>query len=509
MASLRHLLIITLFTLATAARSQTVVWQLHPADYSDMQPYTAGFYTFTQGGHTGILRADGSVAVPARYDIISPYHDGKALLLIHEGGRNRVGGYITTDIRYVPFQKNYYTLAGIDFYSCGMLPVADSRGRKGYLDENGTEAIGFNGTFDQIMPFSEDYATVFRGNGKNKKYALIDRHGNPVAFRLGLGEVYSGTNVYKGRAIIWDTNGKFYAYNTATGQCSTTSKPNNINFDYLYCFIGVSNRTREIPYTNVTPPAPNGVQPTVGANGLYGYNAPDGHEVLPPQFSHATAFTDNIAIVTIGNRRGLLRWVPSVKSFAVANAQGEYTYKPGQKVTCQLRISTPEAWADHDVTFEVTDAATGENMAGTLAQDTYTFTITPKPMDKAKDICVTARAEGLTLWSGTTQLQLRSIEEKLHIAIHIPSDIANKSGNVPVNVTITNPGAADVTTKVHITGSNTLIESHQTVTVPAHGTANVSTAFHISSDVSDQYVNVTTSQGASASRKGLRFETYY
>lgn len=490
-----------------AAGAQTVVWQMPPAEYADIQPYATGLYTVTQNGHVGIIRADGTQLVPPAYDAIAPYHDGKALLTKRQGTQNAIGGYLTADGRYVAFQATYYTISGIDFYSCGMLPATDAQGRKGYLDENGSPALGFNGTFSQVTPFSEGFASVFSGNGDSKKYALIDRHGNRAVFRLGLGEVNSGTNVFRGKAIIWDTNGKFYSFDTTTGRCTPTNKPYNTSFDYLYCFAGVSNRTREIPYTQPTSPTPDGASPTKGANGLYGYLAPDGRQVVPPQFTDATPFTDNVAIVAVGNRRGLLRWVAGTTQFAATPDKREYTYESGESVTCRMNISIPELWNAKGVRLTAHDAATGQDLGGQLNGDTYTFTL--QPQSPSKEVSLTATAEGLTLWQGKAQLAFHRINVVLHVTIAVPRTIANKAGQVPVTVTIANSGTDDGTTQVHITGSSALIEKHETVKVPAGGSVQLHTAFAVRNDMSGQFVNVATSRGATASRKGLNLESYY
>lgn len=488
------------------AAAQSIVWQLQPTDYAELRPYSAGLFFIKHSGHTGLIRSDGTEVVPPVYDIIAPYHDGRALLLTHEGGNTAVGGYLTDDGRYVAFGKKYYTLTGIDFYSCGMLPVTDERGRKGYLDERGAEALGFNGTFDQLTPFSEGYAAVFRGKGKDKKYALIDRQGNPAAFRLGLGEVNSGTNVCNGKAIIWDTNGKFYTYDTNTRRCTETRRPSDTSLDYLYCFSGVSGRTRDIPYTYPTADGRTGLAPTMGANGLYGYSA-DGRQILPPQFSEASSFVDGIAIVKHDGRWGLLRWVENGTSFTLNTPKKEYSYESGEKVTCQFTLTIPETWHGKDVSIDVADATTGETISAQYDGNTYSFSLTPTTA--GKEVTVSARADGLLLWTGGTSFAFHRIEPALKISIVLASTIADKNKHVPVTVTITNTGSESVTTEVHITGSATFVAKHETVTIPAKGQATLHSHFNIEKDVKGQYVNVTTSKGASASRRGLNLESYY
>lgn len=496
---------ILLSMLPVLAWGQTIVWQLPPTDYDNIEPFGAQLYKVSRQNRVGLISADGIQVIPVEYDEITGFHEGMALVLKNEDGHTLIGGALTEEGEFRPFQKKYFTLKGQAFYSDGMLTVSDERGRKGYLDTYGREEIGFDGRFDIIKPFTEGYASVFKGKGQDKKYALIDKQGEPAQFRLRLGEVYGGTNVFHGKAIIWDTDGKFYTYDTSTSQCSSTHKYKEAVFDYLYCFTAYSGRTRDVPCTTLPNSGKKGLSATKSENGLYGYSY-NGMVVLPPQFSAATDFINDVAIVTLGDKKGLLRWIEDDTVFSLNVAESEHSYYAGNKVTCGFELKTPSAWSDKSLNVTVTDVNTGENMNGQYLDGHYTFSF--KPVATEKSIHVAVSSDGLQLWSGETIYSFRRLELELQASIVIASDIANKDDQIPVTAIITNPGTESVTADVHMTGSSTFVKKDVTITIPPGGSVNVHSYFHVVKDAVNQSVYVTTSKGGSASKKGLRLESY-
>ena len=170
-------------------------------------------------------------------------------------------GCLSDNGTYNAFAEKYYTLVGQKFFSDGLLSVADADGNVGYIDTFGNKVVGFDGRFDRIKPFSEGYAAVF----KNKRYSLISKSGETVKFKfLGIAEVNSGTNVYKGKVYVWDTTGKLYSsfVDNATsngsvvyvgnqrqsGVCVKTKWPGNRAYDYLYRFSAYTGDGKNVPF---------------------------------------------------------------------------------------------------------------------------------------------------------------------------------------------------------------------------------------------------------------------
>lgn len=98
----------------------------------------------------GIIHSDGSVVIPVSYDRITDFYEGRALVIANDNGKERVLGSLSDKGMYTSFSGKYYTLAGQAFYSDGMLSVSDSNGKPGYLDENGTAVLGFDGSWTRL-----------------------------------------------------------------------------------------------------------------------------------------------------------------------------------------------------------------------------------------------------------------------------------------------------------------------------------------------------------------------
>ena len=497
---------VIIFFIPLLSYAQSIIWQLPPTDYDNIEPFGEQLYQVSQKGKIGLIKADGTQVIPVEYEEITKFYEDKALVLRNEQGKTLIGGYLTSQGTFISFTKKYYTLKGQVFYSDGMLSVANERGLVGYLDERGSEAIGFDGSFDIIKPFTEGYASVFKKKGKERKYSLIDKNGEKTRFRIRLGEIYGGTNVFHGKAIIWDTEGKLYTYETSTATCTELKKEiTDTSQDYLFCFSIVSGRNRDIPFTTL-PIGEASLSPTLGENGLYGYSI-ESKEIIPPQFSSASAFTNNIAIVTLNGKKGLIRYVEDGAQFSLTVPQPTINYYAGKDVECTFNLSVPTVWEGRNLDVNIKDANSAAPMVGVYRQGTYTFRL--KPQESSKRIQVAVNADGLNLWNGEAAYAFKKIEINLHVNITIAGDIANKDDQIPVTANITNPGGESVTAIVHMTGSDTFVEKHPTVTIPAGGSVAVHSYFHVTKDVSNQSVQVTTSKGGSASRSNLKFESYY
>ena len=480
---------------------QTFVWQLPPSDYTQIEGLGTELLRVYKGSRFGILRTDGSEVAPVEFDEMTGFYDHKALLLRTEGGKGRIGGYLTDTGRYVPFHQPFYTLNGQAFYSDGMLSVADDRGRLGYINESGIAVVGFNGRYTRIKPYTEGYAVVFEG----KRYSLIDKDGDPAKFIIGFGEVQGGTNVCKGAAIIWDTDGKFYRYQTSTRECKSTSKQRDLQLDYLYCFSSLSGRSKEIPYTHLSAGAAENIFSLL-PGGKYGVRMGE-REVLPGQFSAVKALSDHLYVVTLDGRQGLLRLVDGESPFQLDVPRKEVSYKAGGMAQCLFGLRLPEAWKAKPMEISVRNTATGLEEKVERKDGAYSFAV--QPQGREQMYAVTVRSENLVVLEEDLTYVFKRQETSLRVSIAVSGDIANKDDQIPVTATITNPSDEAVTATVHMTGSETFVEKHATVTIAAGGVERVHSYFHVTKDVQNQSVQVTTSKGGSATRTGLKFESYY
>ncbi|MBP5776816.1 MAG: WG repeat-containing protein [Prevotella sp.] len=502
-------IVVLMFLLSLNVTAQSIVWQLKPTDYSEIVRFGPDIYKVTKNGKFGLIHSNGDVIVPVTCNRITDFYEGKALVLGSETdneGFPQVLGYLTDQGQYVQFEGTYYALKGLEFYSNGLLPANDAKGRRGYLDTKGNAELGFDGKWSGVMPFTEDHAVVFTGKKDNRKYHLIDKNGNNVRFLLGNGiELYGGTNVYDGQAVVWDTNRKFYKYNVFTGKSSSFKEPGNKQMDYLYCFMDVSNRAKTAP-TYSFPEGQKGLQPVSQVN-LYGYSE-DGKVILPCQFSQATAFEDGLAVVTLQGQKGILRMVRGGADFALSIPTSHFVYDPGSSVNCAFQLTVPEVWSGKNMEVTVVDQATGERLATENTAGTYSFKMKPNSKESNYDISVAS--EGLALWSGSASYTFKKREMDLRVSLSIGSTKADKDDKVYVYATVTNPGSEAVTATITMVGSSAFKDFSKTETIGAGSSVKVSSYFSVpSGTLKNQHVSASTSRGGHDFKSGLTLTPFY
>lgn len=481
-------------------QAQTAVWQIPLTDYSSIVRFGPQLYQVTKNGQTGLIRSDGSVVVPVKAKRITGFYEHKALVLGSDGGRENILGILDDQGNYHAVNGQYFTLTGLDFCSDGMIPAASADGMPGYLDERGNAVLGFNGMWDRVMPFTEGHAAVF----KNKKYSLIDKSGRPSTIIIGIGEVYGGTNMYQGQAVIWDTDGGFYTFNPTEGSCKKTKQPADTGWDYLYCFTGVTGRQKTVPLSSLSSAA-SLIQP-IQVNGLYGYKTDANKTILPCQFTSASAFEDGIAIVGVDGKIGLLRYVEQAGTFNVVSPQNHYTYTPGGSVACGLQIGVPQVWRGKRYKVEI--AAKGSNERLTCSQDgnLYKFTLYPEYTEKTFDVFI--KSDGLTLWQGDVSYTFKRLDVNLEISIEMGNTTADRDGKVYMTVKIHNPSTESITATVEMRGSKCFESNLQTITLTPGGNMELQGRFNVTEDVDNQYVKVTSTAGGTASKTGLTLKKF-
>lgn len=492
-------------SVASYVEAQTAVWQISPSQgFTQLKRVAVDVYQATKAGETLLIHADGTPVVPMPYDELTGFREHKALVLKKEKERMRILGILSDRGQFTPLTQKYYTLLGQAFYSDGMLSVANGAGKAGYIDEEGQPVLGFDGKFDVIKPFTEGYAAVFR----NKRYALIDKSGHRAQIIIGVGEVWSGTNVYKGKAYVKDADGKFYTYDVKTRKCVSVGKPSSFQLDYLSCFSCITKRGKT-PHFNDwadTEPRQIGLSPFI-QDGLYGYRE-NGIVILPCQFSAATPFEDGYAAVVLKGKAGLLKYGSEPGNFTLSVPQNHLVYAPGRSVTCAFSLERPGVWQSEHVRIAVISRTNGEQMALQESGEQYSFSIVPSSAEQVYDVM--AFAEGLKLWAGELSYFFKKQEVRLRCSLTVHGTQADEDDRVYVTATIVNPNAEEVTTKVHLHGSETFHNETLTITIPANGSRSVKGYFVVKSkDYSNQSVTVTTDKGGSATQEGLTLRPFY
>ena len=499
----KYFLIAVLYVLSFCheAISQTVSWQMAPRSYDAITRIGKDLFKVEKDGKCGLIKSDGSMVLDLKADKIGSAFSDHALVTTRENGKDLIIGALSVYGDYNGFTKKYYTIASQEFYSDGLITVADEKGRLGYIDDQGNPVLGFDGRFDNIKPFTEGYAAVF----KNDVYSLVNKRGIEAEMIIGLGEVYGGTNVCNGIAYIWDTEGVVYTYDVRTGKCNKAKEPSNNHPDYLYCYQGASGRGSVPPYRDFQYVGTKVIEPFAKDDGMYGYS--DAGFLLPAQFASATPFVDGLAIVKKNGLVGILKYDENGKRFSLTVPDDPVRYHKGGNAACWFALRSPEGVDADAVKVTVRDSLCFDIPIKNEGNGRYSFKVSPK--DGLCNYIVGVEADGLNLWEGKACYTFKKQAEHLSARINVAGNKADANDRIEVTATISNPNDEPVTAEVRITGSNCLIAKTSTITVPAHAASRVSTIFVVKDKAVGQFANVSTSKGGSASTDHLVLEPFY
>ena len=429
---MRKIILIPLACMYYSVQAQTVVWQMPPTkNYSSIERISNNLFKVVRDGKIGLIKTDCSEVTPAINDNISDYYEHKALITCNDGGGERITGCLTDNGQYYGYSAKYYTLNGQKFFSDGLLSVKDENGKLGYIDERGNQIVGFDGKYTRIKPFTEGYATVMR----DKKYVLINKDGDEVKFDYGkkaVGAAIAGcTNVYKGKAYVYDEydgeDRSYFIYDAVRGGALVkTKRVKETATDYLYCYQFVTGRTKDVPFEKMKQYSGDKGLIASSSNGLYGYVS-DGKVIVPEQFSFASQFEDDLAIVSIHGQMGILKYIKT-ESFGVSVPKEEYEFYDSNIVSCNFNLSVPEIWQDKSIDVVLKDE-TGNAMATTSIADSYTFNVKPAKSEEVKYV-VTVSAEGLRLYE--TQIAYSFMKRERCVTCGKDKRQCEYNGNHPI-----------------------------------------------------------------------------
>lgn len=395
----KKLYISTLFAcLAVCGNSQTVVWQMHPTDYTGIDRISNTLFKVVRNGKIGLINADGTMVAPVVNDNISDCYAHKAIMTSNDGHGERITGCLTDEGMYYGYETKYYTLNGQKFFSDGVISVADENGKLGYIDEKGNRIVGFDGKYSRIKPFTEGHAAVM----KNKKYVLINKDGEEMRFvySKGVGAAIAGcTNVFNGKAYVYDEYGgsdrSYFIYDAVRkSDLEKTGRIKNTAMDYLYCYQSVSGRSKEIPFEKMKPYSGRKGLTATQSNGMYGYIS-GGSVIVPCQFSSASQFEDGLSVVTVNGQMGILKFVDGA-SFDVTVPTIKHDFYIGNSVSCSFNLSVPSIWQGKNIEVILKDM-NGSAISTTNSSGTYTFSVRPLASGQL-EYAVAISGEGIRLY---------------------------------------------------------------------------------------------------------------
>lgn len=490
--------------MSLASFCQKAEWLVGPGRYSDIEYFAPNMYKVHDGDKIGIIDNTGKEILPARYDAVNLFYEGRAIFVNDTNRGWQVMGVLNEDGSVAYADGDYYVVPKFMFFSEGYLTVMDSRGYYGFLDENMKPAFDF--TPNKVTPFSEGWAAV----GEGDDFYWLTNSGEKILLRLPNGGTPNGgTCTYNGNTYTWDEDGYCFRIG-GDGRISKISVEQIPDIDYQNR--SGSNFGEEVPYERFTQKFDDTWMPEE-RNGQWSYISGNGKLLSPFQYDEVGRFSDNVAIASKNGRKGMLHIVADDATFYTSPLMVSQNYSDGDVCQCGFKLSIPDKWVGHSYTVKLHDSATGEVIPINNDNDnTYTFKYKPNGtmpiVEKTFDIEVSSN--GIELWQGNESFRFVQ-RAKLAPFINVNNATANANDLCTVTATIKNPSGMTVTTTVTLSGGGkTASFNKRTVqlTIPPHSSRSVSSTFNVKKVELNGWVSVTTSDGTSSHRSNLELAPF-
>lgn len=451
-------LVAILIIISQSVKAQTMTWELMPTNYDDIVRFGPNLYQVTQGGKKGIIHSDGEFVVPIEADDIGFFYDHLALVTANEAdGRTRVLGTLTDEGVYTPFPKPYYTLKGQEFFSNELLTVEDNKRKKGYVNAKGTVICGFNKKYYRIKPFTDGYAAVSERSGY---FYLINKEGEKRQMLLPKDikgrKIDFAYNPWHNKTLIIDDYNHYYQYNLVTDECLHMGKDldDYDNTDYLFRPQILTHQGNTVPF-EILSAGIEGIHPVI-RDGKYGFI--DGENVvLPCQLDMATAIKDNLSIVSVSGKNGILRYYPNQSSFSLVQPDTCLDFDMGKEIGLRFTLGMPEVWQGKNVEVSLTDFSTSEDTVLNQVEGVYTYMLKPEHSVE-KHYAVNVDGDGLLLWTGElTYILKRNVVPLVITSLAMDGTITDLDRKLTGSFVVYNPNEEEITANICFT-ENEMIE---------------------------------------------------
>lgn len=497
------LYVLTIFPIFSVC-GQTVDWRVNP-EYSSIEPFAEGLYKVRDNRKSGIIDENGRVVVPIKYDRITPFYEGLAVIYDTAPEGPVFKGVLSESGEANFAEDRYYLLPEYPFYSEGLIPVIEPGGKFGYLNFFCQPAFRF--IEEEVRPFSEGVAAV----GAGDDFCMMTSHGERMPIALPDGEyAFGGTNYYNGKSLVWDGDWVCYILDSS-GQMEKIGRQNlsDLRVDYLYRFgSGINNNPEYVIYS----PTHDKEWTPVQKDGRWTFSNASGKLLSVYRYDSLQPFIEGVAIASTNGKFGLLEVVEDNSTFYSTVTNTRHTYSPGKSVKCSFALSTPEKWAGQTYTVLITDPLTGEALTYEKKENLYSFNVSPNSEKKSeeREFNISVSHDGMNIWEGRVNYEFNQ-RSKIQATIRLQNADADSSDKCYVVATIKNPSSVPVTTTVSLSGGGTKASfagKTITVTIPPYGTKSVSSAFTVRKVELNGWCAVSTSDGASARRNGLQLKPF-
>ena len=156
--------------------AQSMEWLCRPGKFSDIQYMGYDLFKVKDNtGKWGIFSADGKQVLDVKYDSITSFVEGRALILDKVG--QRIIGILDQNGEILKsFENEQIYATAYPYYKEGLLGYKEKNGLCGYINNQGV--ISIKARFYLAAPFQNGIATVQYPDGQY--YGLINRTGKPA-----------------------------------------------------------------------------------------------------------------------------------------------------------------------------------------------------------------------------------------------------------------------------------------------------------------------------------------
>lgn len=457
---------------APVLTAQTVRWAL-PPEYKSVDQISDHLYKIAMVKGVGVATQSGEIVIdPTTADSITDFSEGKALALKADGDKYQLVGIFGEDGKMVKPADDDFYVGDFPFFSEGMLPVCNSRGKYGFINANGDLVVDFK--YSSVHPFCQGYAScgvAYLIGGESIVY--VDANGVEMKLDRSLGKVSLGTSFYQDKAVVRTKNGD-YAVIGLNGQIVELNVNPTLHFDWKFRLSDEKQEDGYQPSIVINGPSP------YQDNGKYGY-ARNGRHVVTAQFSDARPFYDGYAVAALRPEAyGILQYIEG--SIACDIERGDVQADKG-KESVVFNVTLPEAFKNEDLNLR----CYGKD------HDSQYFLAKDGSTRRSASFLVPSNPHTVEIVSGQLTLFQKTFEPlgpdaSLQVSVSVTAKRANEKDQQSFAVVFTNSGKQSVSFTVEVTGSK-LVCKKTTVTVPAGGKARVTGYFK---DVVDDETRLVT-----------------
>lgn len=509
----RIIIVLLLLSWVVAADARSVVWSLSP-QYDELKPYSSDYYFCRLDEKWGLIDPRGRIVLPVEYDFIIPTAGNLGIFGVRSGARYRLSGIVKSSGEVLMLRREYYMTA-YQTFSEHKLPVANAKGKKGYINEEGVEVVRCQ--FDVARPFREGFAAT---TSDRWVYYItdsfdLDRRGSVLQIDFRNGEITEGSSFRNGEAVIG--YGDKYCVINRRGEVLRSFRYSDWRVNRTdYTILGPGDRNEE-----VSGESQYETDPTItvfGREGRYGYRS-NGEVVVDAVLDRAGPFDlRGHAVAAINGRQGILTLIEGAYASELQASDGSSDVIRVERdhviQACVCRLEVPEGATDLQI---FADRGTGryEEITDSLTRTGNTFSglIHPEPFRNAEDCTLKLRVSsgGLPVHAAERRFAL---EYQRRLRIYGPVAATSKADVdtdlQPVTATLHNDSNRPKRVSVTLTVDcrlNVPVSRTEAVTIPANGHVSVSVAVKVLRNETAS-ARVVASSGESRSNTVALRESY-